>query len=495
MIDVIVVEPHHHALEHIHHVIRQKTRKRKRVLSWTMVHFDSHPDLACPNANIPARLCFTPRSPKPTSSSNNNKNTGDGITELDNTIGKDLYDLLDMSQSGIAEWIMPLVLAGGLNTIYWLRHNWCDQFGDGQYKIPIGAWIPPQYRDDNGNDDDVENVVIECFLDLPEVASVKTSFQHAYFLDDNSVVPDNELLLKEKLNLIVCDSESGAGPVQGNYQTHLTDCIEDNSQEWILDVCLDYFICTNPFIAELERLDSNISNIILEAIHNLSHRQMTNSNSSAAFNEDQTEFYMQQSTLFQILARTFFENLGASVRCTPNLAIIDKYIFLNEAQYKKLYHLYEIPSFGQELWDDLVSLLISFDNKEDVSKLCELVINGLSCLTLPQSHDWDHQSTQLSSELQNRIDTFGDCLRHQRWTNNELCVPNIGRPSIITIARSSEDEFTPPLVVEALQEAVLHQIHSVYCNCQYFTHSRSNNDDEDRCAINLVLDYGEFEDQ
>ena len=48
---------------------------------------------------------------------------------------------------------------------------------------------------------------------------------------------------------------------------------------------------------------------------------------------------------------------------------------------------------------------------------------------------------------------------------------------MITVARSSEDGFTPAAVVDNLQKAVLEEIYDVYCNCK----------------INVVLDYGEYE--
>ena len=78
-----------------------------------------------------------------------------------------LYEMLDMPSSGIAEWILPLVLAGGLKTVYWIKNDWCHQFHNGAYNVPVGAWIPPLHVPDqlmdvgegsnNGNDvDDID---------------------------------------------------------------------------------------------------------------------------------------------------------------------------------------------------------------------------------------------------------------------------------------------------------------------------------------------------
>ena len=67
---VVVVEPHHHVLKHIHYILRRQLARRKRRKlgknnspqhnAWQMLHFDAHPDLACPNRGIPAGACFRP---------------------------------------------------------------------------------------------------------------------------------------------------------------------------------------------------------------------------------------------------------------------------------------------------------------------------------------------------------------------------------------------------------------------------------------------------
>ena len=95
-INVVVVESHQHALEHYHSAIR----KFKIFEPWSMIHFDAHPDLACP-PQCPFVACFTPRREM-------------AVTQ------KNLYELLDRSETGIAEWIIPLVVAAELFKINWV---------------------------------------------------------------------------------------------------------------------------------------------------------------------------------------------------------------------------------------------------------------------------------------------------------------------------------------------------------------------------------------
>lgn len=499
-IDIVIVEPHHHALEHIHHVMRRHARKKRQVRSWTMVHFDSHPDLACPNHMIPARLCFTPRETKTSCIGMQCKDEDDnGTTHCEkelNSIGRNLYELLDTSQSGIAEWIIPLVFAGGLNTIYWLKNDWCNQFREGTYKAQVGAWIPSSERDILDNE-------IECFLDLPEIASVKTSLRHNYYLDDDSVVSENELLLKQEMNLIVSDLRTSQRKEIIDFSYNMMPQAisgEDNegNKEWILDVCLDYFICSNPFIAELEDIDKNIIALIMQAVDELSFRKMAISSSSIIFDQEEAEKYRFLSKQFQDLAIAFFQHLSMTQYPSDGMDKF-KYDLLGEQQYCDLYQLYDTPSIGEKIWDDLTTYLISLNSSRQITKLCEIIMNGLSsmALTLPHPLEFHEISPHLSPETQLKVELFGNDLRCHRWCNEDdgMSCP----PSIITIARSSEDGFTPSIIVDELQKVVINQIHDVYCICKskFSTVTKptihENGKERNFCKLNLVLDYGKYE--
>ncbi|KAG5182584.1 UPF0489 domain-containing protein [Tribonema minus] len=102
-----VVEDHHDALPFWHLAMRRKRLAQQGI---TMVHIDAHPDL-CVTEDMQADICFQPRA---------------------------LYDALDNSVGGIAEWIIPLVYEGHLDTIWWLRPPWADQFTDGTYALGVG---------------------------------------------------------------------------------------------------------------------------------------------------------------------------------------------------------------------------------------------------------------------------------------------------------------------------------------------------------------------
>ena len=110
---VHVVEDHHEVLPHIHKATRQSGHlnpdnptitltltltpkairdKRLPFRGNTLVHFDAHPDMLFP-AEVPAEVIYEPHQ---------------------------LYD--DIS---IADWILPLVYAGHVDRVVWLKPAWC----------------------------------------------------------------------------------------------------------------------------------------------------------------------------------------------------------------------------------------------------------------------------------------------------------------------------------------------------------------------------------
>jgi len=239
MLEVVVVEHHHHALEHIHASLRRFYRRNRHhkyekvggglkaketsseKTSWTMVHFDSHPDLAVLNRTIPAVACFRPNDMYlPINVSNSSKNINNSNDPISKR--KTLYEMLDLSQGGIAEWILPLVLAGNLNRIVWMKGESSDQFENGTYNFHVGccgsrnddvASTAPsssslsfrsksvQSTETISNDNDKNKKMnVQTFMDLPNDAHLCVSLCHPYYLDDNNCCQSQATILQNDDN-------------------------------------------------------------------------------------------------------------------------------------------------------------------------------------------------------------------------------------------------------------------------------------------------------
>merc|ERR1712238_290746 len=50
-------------------------------------------------------------------------------------------------------------------------------------------------------------------------------------------------------------------------KTKLTKALSSpSSQPWILDICLDCFACSNPFLVDIEQIDSIFTKVLVQAI-------------------------------------------------------------------------------------------------------------------------------------------------------------------------------------------------------------------------------------
>ncbi|KAF0699224.1 Aste57867_10189 [Aphanomyces stellatus] len=176
-IPTVVVDDHHHVLEPIHKAIR------KRILpfsNWNMVHFDAHPDLAFPRS-IPADRIFAPFA---------------------------FYDDLDESEAGIASFLLPLVYAGHMKNLVWVKPPWATQMLLGHEEFTVGR------HDATGE--------------------LRVSSQHTYFVDEVMYANPTELSKAQTLHLSVCELGSGSMPPAP-------------ADPYVLDICLDYFATINPF--------------------------------------------------------------------------------------------------------------------------------------------------------------------------------------------------------------------------------------------------------
>jgi hypothetical protein len=402
---VVIVEQHQHALEHIHHVLR----KQKRIKAWAMVHFDAHPDMACSNT-IPAKLCFAPRL---------------GLARDGDKV-KTLYDYLDETSSGIAEWILPLTLTAKLKRIDWIKPMFSHQLPMGETTFQVGVLNPNE-----------KQPPIKSFLDLDDHAVVRVDLHHPYYLDDDHVLssdPESSLRLQlaQTVHLHV---------------KHVGDTTPAVKTPWMLDICLDYFVCRNPFLHDIEVLHPEFAQLLLS----LSKECLA---IAASPNQDYRRKRREFHEAVQALLGNNQEDQGKLLRQslqTEKDARIDK----------------------------VLSILSDDPNAE---KLATMMLQALPHIAMP------HESTlPTPAELEKRID---DAIKEiEKYDNNT-------QPFLITIARSTNDGFCPLALVETIQKRLLHRLEDVYC---------WNDDDDDvddeasddgfsnRNNLRVVKDYGEGE--
>jgi hypothetical protein len=347
-IPLVIVESHQHVLEHVHYILR----KQKLFQKWTMIHYDAHPDLAC-SPDLPARLCFLPRC-----------------------WDKSLYERLDETPSGIAEWILPLVLGAGLERIYWIKPSSSQQLplGNNHYRVGVKT---------------KNNQTVESFLDLEECAVVRVDWNHPYYLDDDTV--EAHLQMSRTLSLHVHNEDQ---------QVTMND-----TTPWMLDICLDYFICRNPYVVDLEKINTQYTKLVVTL--------------------NQRGLEIAESNLHQ-----YREKRQECLEAFKSL-LLGK----DEGESLKEY----LGTDCNDKVDRIRSIL------SDYAVLADMTLEALPHLNMP--HD---KATEISwDDIDRTIQAvIPETVEHA--------------PFLITVARSSLDGFCPPGMVERLQKKILEKLNSRY---------------------------------
>ncbi|KAM6948290.1 UPF0489 protein C5orf22 homolog [Aplochiton taeniatus] len=138
---VWIVEDHHDVVPHIYRAIASRHIPMKGLV---MVHLDSHPDLLIP-VNMPADTVF------------------------------DKNALL--SELSIENWIMPMVYAGHVSSVAWLHPYWAQQIKEGAHLMSVG-------RDTS-------------------TTTIRVTSTDDYFLSDGLYVPQDQLENAKPLRLNV----------------------------------------------------------------------------------------------------------------------------------------------------------------------------------------------------------------------------------------------------------------------------------------------------
>mmetsp|Transcript_33754 Transcript_33754/g.41553 ORF Transcript_33754/g.41553 Transcript_33754/m.41553 type:complete len:336 (+) Transcript_33754:89-1096(+) len=301
-----------------------------------------------------------------------------------------LYEALETSVSGIAEFITPAIFAGHIHSMGWIRPPWANQIRDGTHSFLVGK------QRSSGN--------------------LRVSCREPYFADEGFCVKDNDLEDAKRFSLKVAQ-------LQYFSMTKFRP-----PSPWILDICLDYFTVNNPFLKEYEMKAGKLSCDLLRQVFGLGLKWRQCEEQRISNGPGYAEF--DQDTLYQRKEKEVFESLISR--------IFEKVLEDNSAS--ELSSLVDQLSFRYRNRSSMKPTLLAFvdDLKTKTPDIIKLANTAGEMADLPENLTDQESIDKMIMNLESFLYTCDI-------------------PKVVTIARSSSDEFdyTPINQVEEILQLVL----------------------------------------
>lgn len=239
---------------------------------------------------------------------------------------------------------------------------------------------------------------------------IRCNSKEPYFLSESLYTHESNLLNKRSFLLYVCDFDSILDQDDSILQGLLSDSLKAN--RLIFDIDLDFFSTMDPF----KRMFSNNAEYeIFKAVYNL--RLFDISTQDSNFENKYEELIVEKESKLQEIYNGLQNRLKDVEKIDANSSDLDK-----------LADIIQLRSLDFEI-------LHSFGS-------------GLDDRSLP-----DHVST--NDELEDMFKCFNLFLNKYLRTNELI-------PSILTIARSSLDDYCPPNQVDYIQEQTLNSVQKFF---------------------------------
>uniref|UniRef100_H2LVB4 Chromosome 5 open reading frame 22 n=1 Tax=Oryzias latipes TaxID=8090 RepID=H2LVB4_ORYLA len=437
---VWIVEDHHHVVQHIYRAIASRHLPPSNI---KMIHLDSHPDLLIP-VNMSADTVFEKEK---------------------------LF-----SELSIENWIMPMVYAGHVSSVAWLHPYWAQQIRDGEQKMCVG-------RDSStttirlGQRSKVE---VSCFFcnsgfSLVHAALLlcRVSSTDNYFLSDGLFVCEEQLenskpftLSVIRVNSVKPSCESLPGP-EAEAKCSAKRCCTERSENGETSCPRT----ASPPATSVQPAEA-------------SDRRAGVSNKDGEDDDGSTSYVLGRLALLLGPTEPFILDIDLDFFSCKN-PFRELYTEEEFSILKELYNFREpSPNADKEEVEECVELrvrqledleaafadLLEDDGDETVSRwagnpgLSSLtqLISSLKARNPSPDYEMVHQAglTCDSAELPHHVSTDEEIDRLISAVRRFLTA--LPKPTLVTMSRSSLDEYCPIEQVDSIQHRVLTALESLY---------------------------------
>uniref|UniRef100_A0A8C3JFV9 Chromosome 5 open reading frame 22 n=1 Tax=Calidris pygmaea TaxID=425635 RepID=A0A8C3JFV9_9CHAR len=397
---VWVVEDHQDVLPFIYRAIGSKHLPASNI---SFVHLDSHPDLLIP-VNMPADTVFDKEA---------------------------LF-----SELSIENWIMPAVYAGHISQVVWLHPPWAQQISEGKHDFLIGK--------------DISTTTIRV-----------TGTDH-YFLSDGLYVPADQLENQKPLNLhvILISPTEASNSQEENGEVTSAKRLKLNTDDIASTTSASSSVAPGD-------LDHSTPSLKKKGVQNASapNKAETFSECSASSSLSECPIWEVVKDVCQVLQKGDAYVLD-----------IDLDFFSVKNPFKEMYTQEGLLDCVENRVHQLEDLEAAFadlcdsDDEETLQKWASypgmkpLVQLVHSLKTRMESPDYEmvHQAglTCDYMELPHHVSTEEEI--EGLIQSIKVLLKDMPKPTLVTVARSSLDDYCPSEQVDIIQEKVLNLLGSVY---------------------------------
>nr|XP_022343654.1 UPF0489 protein C5orf22 homolog [Crassostrea virginica] len=428
-----IVEDHNEVLPYIHRAIGSHHLPFSNLV---FVHFDSHPDMLIPK-DMPADEVFKKES---------------------------LYENVS-----IENWIMPMIYAGHIDVILWVKPPWCTQIEDKSIHFYVGKCV--------------------------STGTLRCSCKESYFVSETLYRPESQLINKKKVQLIVFTLKPNGwkDDVLGKKESVLKQSIKHKADGQTND---------SDSVQRTEENDKRTS-VAFTGICKCEHNNVESKNTCCKCKRDKhgdqdssrpcgsqlsplSDLFRQSlkditKLLNDFSDRTLVLDIDLDFYSTKN-PFIEVY---TPSQYRILQELYCFQAPCSDTEEDIEACVLN--REKELSHLKQEFLKFMQTSEPNLTHPKADKIKALVQDLQRcRTDddpvnfdllheagcTCDDTeLPHHVSSQEEITLlvdatqeflSHIKRPTIITMARSSQDDYCPPEQVESIQNSVLEILQDLY---------------------------------
>ncbi|XP_066435281.1 UPF0489 protein C5orf22 homolog isoform X1 [Eleutherodactylus coqui] len=411
---VWVVEDHHDVLPFIYRAIGSKHLPASNI---SFIHLDSHPDLLIP-VNMPADTVFNKEA---------------------------LF-----SELSIENWIMPVVYAGHFSHVVWLHPPWAQQIKEGKHFFLVG-------KDRS-------------------TTTIRVTSTDDYFLSDGLYVPEEQLENPKPLHLdvILLNPVKEAGCEDADKGESAAKKLKLAENDEVAGGPVSAYQCASSqgaAFAACEGAEDNLrkgsspcdgmeTNNDWNAELARSVLQVLEKGDAHVLDIDLDFFSVKNpfKEMYTLEEYKILQELYSFKKPDPN-SLEDVLVDCVENRIRQLEDLE--AAFADFCEDDNEETVQRWASNPGMSSLVQLV-NSLKCRMEAPDYEMIHQAglTCDYAELPHHVSSEMEieCLIHSM----KHLLKHLPKPTLVTLARSSLDDYCPSEQVDYIQEKVLDVLRALY---------------------------------